>query len=159
MPRRIAGFHRDGEGHWVAELECGHSQHVRHDPPWQNRPWVMTEQGSHRASPHRAALRAVRETRIVSAPCPILGFVVSFQVAQVPDEQRLALWEDFTRLIERRGLCCDRGTTGAMSSHAVRSEAGQATDADREAVLDWARAHGAIFSIDVGPLIDLASAD
>ena len=25
---------------WVAELECGHTQHVRHDPPWTNRPWV-----------------------------------------------------------------------------------------------------------------------
>jgi hypothetical protein len=46
-----------------------------------------------------------------------------------------------------------------MSSHVVRSEAGEATNADREAVLDWARAHDLIFSIDVGPLIDLASAD
>jgi len=35
----------DEENHWVAELACGHGQHVRHDPPWQNRPWVMTEQG------------------------------------------------------------------------------------------------------------------
>ena len=43
--RRIVGFHQDGEGHWVAELECGHSQHVRHEPPWQNRPWVMTQEG------------------------------------------------------------------------------------------------------------------
>jgi hypothetical protein len=31
--------------HWVADLDCGHSRHVRHDPPWQLRPWVMTEQG------------------------------------------------------------------------------------------------------------------
>jgi hypothetical protein len=43
--RRIAGFHQDGENHWVADLECGHAQHVRHDPPWQNRPWVATEGG------------------------------------------------------------------------------------------------------------------
>ena len=42
---RIVGFHQDEEGHWVAELECGHTQHVRHDPPWQNRPWVITESG------------------------------------------------------------------------------------------------------------------
>ena len=41
MERRILGFHRDDEGHWVAELECGHTQHVRHDPPWQVRPWVV----------------------------------------------------------------------------------------------------------------------
>jgi len=29
----------------VAELECGHRQHVRHDPPWQLRPWVTTAAG------------------------------------------------------------------------------------------------------------------
>ena len=45
MERRITGFHQDDEGDWVAELECGHTQHVRHDPPWQVRDWVMTEQG------------------------------------------------------------------------------------------------------------------
>ena len=45
MHRRIVGFHPDDERHWVAELECGHTQHVRHDPPWQVRPWVITEDG------------------------------------------------------------------------------------------------------------------
>jgi hypothetical protein len=44
-PRRIVGYHTDEEGHWVAKLECGHSQHVRHDPPWQLRPWVITDEG------------------------------------------------------------------------------------------------------------------
>jgi hypothetical protein len=43
--RRIIGFHQDAEGHWVAELDCGHNQHVRHDPPWMNRPWVVTPEG------------------------------------------------------------------------------------------------------------------
>jgi hypothetical protein len=43
--RAITGFHQDHEGHWVAELECGHGQHMRHDPPWQNRPWVLTPEG------------------------------------------------------------------------------------------------------------------
>jgi hypothetical protein len=43
--RRIVGFHPDQEGYWIAELECGHTQHVRHDPPWQLRPWVLTEEG------------------------------------------------------------------------------------------------------------------
>lgn len=45
LPRRIVGFHQDAEQHWVADLECGHTQHVRHDPPWQQRPWVITEEG------------------------------------------------------------------------------------------------------------------
>lgn len=42
---RIVGFHQDEELHWVAELECGHNQHVRHNPPWINRPWVITPEG------------------------------------------------------------------------------------------------------------------
>jgi hypothetical protein len=43
--RRIIGFHQDQEGDWVAELECGHNQHVRHDPPWQERAWVLSGEG------------------------------------------------------------------------------------------------------------------
>lgn len=45
MRRQIVGFHQDEERHWVAELECGHGQHVRHDPPWQVREWVVTPEG------------------------------------------------------------------------------------------------------------------
>jgi hypothetical protein len=41
----ITGFHQDTEGDWVAELACGHQQHVRHRPPWQIRPWVTSEAG------------------------------------------------------------------------------------------------------------------
>ncbi len=29
----------------MADLACGHGQHVRHDPPWQLRPWVITPEG------------------------------------------------------------------------------------------------------------------
>lgn len=47
MKRKIVDFHQDEEGHWVAELECGHGQHVRHNPPWLTRPWVITPQGRH----------------------------------------------------------------------------------------------------------------
>jgi hypothetical protein len=35
----------DDEGQWVAQLECGHHQHVRHNPPWISRPWVVTPEG------------------------------------------------------------------------------------------------------------------
>ena len=45
VERKIVGFHQDEEGHWVADLECGHTQHVRHDPPWINRPWTTTAEG------------------------------------------------------------------------------------------------------------------
>jgi hypothetical protein len=45
MDRRIVGFHQDEQQDWVADLECGHTQHVRHRPPWQQRPWVITAEG------------------------------------------------------------------------------------------------------------------
>ena len=50
MQQAIVGFHLDEEilrsdAAQDADLACGHTQHVRHDPPWQNRPWVLTEQG------------------------------------------------------------------------------------------------------------------
>lgn len=45
MTRVIVGFHKDEHDDWVADLDCGHTQHVRHRPPWQNRPWVTTEEG------------------------------------------------------------------------------------------------------------------
>ena len=43
--RKIVGFHLDEQGDWVADLECGHGQHVRHRPPWEQRPWVVSEEG------------------------------------------------------------------------------------------------------------------
>jgi hypothetical protein len=41
MERRIIAFNQDDDQHWVATLDCGHTQHLRHDPPWQERSWVL----------------------------------------------------------------------------------------------------------------------
>lgn len=41
MLRTITGFHADDLGDIVAELECGHGQHVRHRPPLFPNPWVL----------------------------------------------------------------------------------------------------------------------
>jgi uncharacterized protein DUF3565 len=45
VKRKIVGFHQDEHADWVAELDCGRNQHVRHNPPWTSRPWVATPQG------------------------------------------------------------------------------------------------------------------
>ncbi len=45
MKRAIVGYHQDELGDWVADLDCGHGQHVRHNPPLISRPWVLTEVG------------------------------------------------------------------------------------------------------------------
>jgi hypothetical protein len=42
---KIVDFHQDEEKNWVAELCCGHQQHVRHKPPFIERPWVLTQEG------------------------------------------------------------------------------------------------------------------
>lgn len=45
MRRAVVDFYQDEVGDWAAKLECGHGQHVRHDPPWMVREWVTTEEG------------------------------------------------------------------------------------------------------------------
>ncbi len=45
VERAIVGFHQDDQADWVAELVCGHGQHVRHHPPFWSRPWVLTDAG------------------------------------------------------------------------------------------------------------------
>lgn len=45
MKQKIVGFRQDELGDWMAELACGHTQHVRHNPPFSQRPWVLTAEG------------------------------------------------------------------------------------------------------------------
>ena len=45
MQRAIIDYYLDEEGDWVALLSCRHGQHVRHQPPFVNRPWVITQAG------------------------------------------------------------------------------------------------------------------
>ena len=45
MKRHIVSFGSDEAGDPIAHLDCGHPQHVRHKPPFVNRPWVTSEAG------------------------------------------------------------------------------------------------------------------
>ena len=58
MKRPIEAFHQDERGDWGADLGCGHGQHVRHQPPFQMREWVLTPEG--RATRLGAELDCVR---------------------------------------------------------------------------------------------------
>ena len=58
MLRTITSFAVDELGDPIAHLDCGHAQHVRHRPPLQLRPWVMTAEG--RASMLGTSLNCVR---------------------------------------------------------------------------------------------------
>jgi hypothetical protein len=48
MTRKIVGFHPDEVGDWVAVMACGHGRHMRHKPPWEDRPWVLAPEGRQR---------------------------------------------------------------------------------------------------------------
>jgi hypothetical protein len=52
MMQAICDYHQDEEHHWVAQLVCGHFQHVRHKPPFINRPWVITSHGRQKMLGH-----------------------------------------------------------------------------------------------------------
>jgi nucleotide-binding universal stress UspA family protein len=45
VEQAIVGFDQDEVGDWRAILACGHRQHVRHNPPLVERPWVLTAAG------------------------------------------------------------------------------------------------------------------
>ena len=45
MKQAIVDYRKDEFNDWVAVLQCGHFQHVRHNPPFINRPWVESISG------------------------------------------------------------------------------------------------------------------
>jgi hypothetical protein len=63
IEKKITGFHLDELDDWVADLECGHTQHVRHNPPWVTRPWVTTEQGRQQ---HMGSILLCKECDVVN---------------------------------------------------------------------------------------------
>ncbi|SDS49827.1 DUF3565 domain-containing protein [Pseudomonas oryzae] len=70
MKQPICGYHRDEEDHWVAELACGHNQHVRHNPPWVCRPWVTSIAGRTRMLGHALECRKCDEGAPPDRPLP-----------------------------------------------------------------------------------------
>lgn len=61
MNQAIVGYHLDENNDWVAELACDHYQHVRHQPPFINRPWVISEKGRHAMLGHVLACKKCDE--------------------------------------------------------------------------------------------------
>jgi hypothetical protein len=61
MQQPIVGFDQDELGDWRAILACGHRQHVRHNPPFVERPWVLTAEGRARFLGHALDCRRCDE--------------------------------------------------------------------------------------------------
>ena len=95
----------------------------------------------------------------MSAACPILGFDVRFRLADGGDEATAeALRSDFIAgPVEGRGLMAGGGGDREWR-YTIAREGGQATEADRVALAEWAAARCEIASFEAGPLVDLSSA-
>lgn len=103
VDRAITAFHRDEEGDWVADLSCGHCQHVRHLPPFQLRAWVLEAEG--------------RRSRLGSPlGCPLCDR------AELPDSLRLVRstprWNEHTMPLSlSRAHRVAKGTWGRIVVH------------------------------------------
>jgi hypothetical protein len=96
----------------------------------------------------------------MSAACPVFGFVVECGlVTPAGDDQIQSLRRALRgEILEPRGLNCVDRFVGRQWLFTVRSEASQATHADRQAIEAWAERRPEIATARVGPLVDLASA-
>ena len=87
MDRPITGFSLDEAGDWTATLSCGHRQHVRHKPPFENRPWVTTVAG--RESRMGAMLNCVRcDNFELPEPADVVGRTPEFTEQTLPGPLR-----------------------------------------------------------------------
>ena len=119
MNRRIVAFHADDVGDWVAHLDCLHRQHVRHQPPFREAPWVLDEAG-----------RAARIGSPLDCPlCDRAELPADLVVVRTTDR-----WTDETlpRAV-RRDHRIASGLWGLLTVHAgrVRFVAGTAPPIDR----------------------------
>jgi uncharacterized protein YggL (DUF469 family) len=91
----------------------------------------------------------------MSAPCPALGFVITVALRSSTGEADIdALVDDLIDFLESHGL--QTGGAGDRTfEFVVNREGGQATDADRALVRDWAARWADHAEIRVGDIVDL----
>ncbi len=124
VPRAIVGFHQDEESQWVADLECGHTQHVRHDPPWHSRSWVTTAGGrTTRIGTPLECVTCVTESadaasRVMDA---LRRIVRALRASSSASEQRLGV--SSAQLFVLRQIVANPGTTvGELATRTLTSQ-------------------------------------
>jgi uncharacterized protein YggL (DUF469 family) len=91
----------------------------------------------------------------MSAPCPVLGFVIHVTAHDsLPDADVDALIDDLIEFLETCGLVGGGGGERTLEM-VVHREGSQATEQDRDMVRTWATRWNGRATIDVGPLTDL----
>ncbi len=91
----------------------------------------------------------------MTAACPRFGFTVEIILTPGTSEsQATDLRRAFSELLDNAGMTY-ANSQRAIWRYLVSRDAGQATDADRKAIADWAARHASIASCRIGDLIDL----
>lgn len=88
----------------------------------------------------------------MSAPCPLFGVAVHAELRH--DADAGSLLERFDALLSSRGLMFTGGGLATWDM-VVSSEAGQMTESDRSAIVEWLAAEPALSRVMVTPLGDL----
>ncbi len=68
VERTIVAFQQDRAGDWLAVLDCGHTRHLRHDPPWMERAWLTSEAERRRRIGQRIPCQTCAELAAGSVP-------------------------------------------------------------------------------------------
>jgi uncharacterized protein YggL (DUF469 family) len=91
----------------------------------------------------------------MSAPCPVFGFVVRATIdATVGRETIDALIDDLVELLEANGMTMGGGGDRLLE-FVISRDGAQATDTDRQLVIEWAGSWAHVARFDVSDLVDL----
>ena len=91
----------------------------------------------------------------MSAPCPTLGFHLAFTIAPgAAESRRDAMRAAFLSAAASYGLVCETTDEGSLQ-FVVTGDGLQATESDRQRLIDWVAGQPEIASHRAGPLTDL----
>lgn len=91
----------------------------------------------------------------MSAPCPVLGFVIRVTMNSTAAEPEVdALVDDLMALLETNGLV-GAGEGDRTLEFVVHRDGTQAVEQDREIIQSWSSRWTRSAAVDVGPLTDL----
>jgi uncharacterized protein YggL (DUF469 family) len=92
----------------------------------------------------------------MSAPCPVFGFVLTIRVHEsMSDTDADAFMVELIRFLEANGLTA-HGTAARIIELVISRDGSQATDADRELVVEWLSRRANVGTQEVSDLIDLS---
>jgi len=95
----------------------------------------------------------------MSGACPVFGFTVRFALRDaVPDDAGDAITSSLVELLEANGMSMGGGGDRVVEV-VVSRDATQATDADRQLVLQWATLWSRDADFRVSDLVDLNALD